>query len=477
MAEILVYPNLNPRIIMVLAPTTEITMQELVDLVRAYEDSNMGMYYPYFLSSSGKEDLGGGVSVGITVNLINSKLRFQARPDPLETGICTMDNLRGNILTATGGDFINSVIYAGCTVFNYTTAAMETVIDVTDSTSLISFGLQAGTRQTWLDGDLYSIYPNPLCNVSGGNLVAVDSNGAAMDPIMPSPNNYIVRASSSSSTFQDIEAIQYSSYQNAVWVDSNSSLYGTAYPSGTREFPVNNIVDAVYIANERGFDALQILSSMSIGSNINITGFKLIGKSHTNTIIVISANAQCENITIENCNVSGVLDGGTHITKCIAGNLTYVNGHIHESGLIGVITLNGNEDAVFANCYTIDQDDPITINMGGSGQSLAMPNYSGVVTVTNFSDSTSEIGIGLHAGQVNLEPSITAGSIIISGTGMLNDNTTGTTIVNSVGLINTQNIADSVLREILSDHISEEGSLAYVINRIKKETGLIPGLM
>jgi len=38
------------------------------------------MQYPRLISAAGKEDLGGGVAVGITVTLQNAKVAFESRP-------------------------------------------------------------------------------------------------------------------------------------------------------------------------------------------------------------------------------------------------------------------------------------------------------------------------------------------------------------------------------------------------------------
>ena len=68
----------SPRIIEIAAPSTEITMQDLVDTVRIdeYSFSTPGMANPKLLNASGKEDLGGGVLVGITADLQDAQLSF-----------------------------------------------------------------------------------------------------------------------------------------------------------------------------------------------------------------------------------------------------------------------------------------------------------------------------------------------------------------------------------------------------------------
>jgi hypothetical protein len=165
---------------------------------------------------------------------------------------------------------------------------------------------------------------------------------------------------------------------------------------------------------------------MILDAGTNIENFTLIGKSSTSTYIGIDTSALCSNINIERCNVSGTLDGGILINDCNIGNLAYVSGHIHNCGLYGTISLAGDEEAVIEGSFMIDQDNSPIIDMGGSGQDLAMPNYSGSVTIRNLFSATEEIGVGLSSGIVTLEDTITAGSITIAGAGGIVDNSTGT---------------------------------------------------
>jgi len=61
--SITVDPWVSPRIIEIPDTLTDITVQEIVDAVRGWEDSVIGMNYAYLLDAAGKEDLGGGVKV------------------------------------------------------------------------------------------------------------------------------------------------------------------------------------------------------------------------------------------------------------------------------------------------------------------------------------------------------------------------------------------------------------------------------
>lgn len=89
-------------------PTNDVTVQELVNAIRAAEDSPVGINYPGVADLSGKEDLGGSVYVGITMKLLNWKLRFPGRGSPT---VCTVT--KGNVVAVDGaGDAMDAIEYA-----------------------------------------------------------------------------------------------------------------------------------------------------------------------------------------------------------------------------------------------------------------------------------------------------------------------------------------------------------------------------
>jgi len=191
--SITVHPFLSPRIIEISEDITEITVQELVDQIRDWED-DAGLSYDKLLDAEGKASLGGGKAVGITMILQNARVMFAARTTPLEQGTCTTGDPKGKTLHASAGQFgvSGSAIYNGCTVVNETTGALAVVNLVVSDIELRHFALSGGSRADWQIGDLYTIYPNVRCVISGGNFVAVDENGAELDPILPSTNTQAV---------------------------------------------------------------------------------------------------------------------------------------------------------------------------------------------------------------------------------------------------------------------------------------------
>jgi len=72
----------SPRIITIPIPITLVTLQDLHDTLRDIEDEPNVIQYPHLIDSAGKENLGGGLAVGITSTLQNAKLAFAARLGP-----------------------------------------------------------------------------------------------------------------------------------------------------------------------------------------------------------------------------------------------------------------------------------------------------------------------------------------------------------------------------------------------------------
>ena len=178
--------NTSPRLVNVASPEVELTCQDLYDTLQYLQAGLGGMDEPPIVLASGKEELGGGVRVGLTVTLLDALVQFDARTEPT------------------------------------------------------------------------------TCKVDGGNLVSFDT---ATEEYLNSPHAYSsfvmpIYTSSSSATQADTESLQYSSYQNAVWLDVNSSQSGTNYPSGTRENPVNNFGDAIDICSLKGFDTIRVLGQL-----------------------------------------------------------------------------------------------------------------------------------------------------------------------------------------------------------------------
>lgn len=94
--------NFDTKIITVLSPANELDLQDLVNTTREVEAVQIVMDDNQIMAAGGKEPLGGGNLVGITVSLLNGwRVAFQARPGP-DTVVCTVSG--GNLVAFVGPD-------------------------------------------------------------------------------------------------------------------------------------------------------------------------------------------------------------------------------------------------------------------------------------------------------------------------------------------------------------------------------------
>ena len=84
-----VNPYISPRVVTILSPITDITIQDLTNQIKDWEDEPSNLSFPKLLLTFGKQTLGSGAFVGITAVLQNTKISFEARPGPTEV-LCTI---------------------------------------------------------------------------------------------------------------------------------------------------------------------------------------------------------------------------------------------------------------------------------------------------------------------------------------------------------------------------------------------------
>ena len=84
------------RVIQVDSPQTQVTIQDLHDQIRLYEEQLINLDYGHITNAYGKQSLGGGAFIGITLELISDwRIAFEARPGP-STILCTVSG--GNLV-------------------------------------------------------------------------------------------------------------------------------------------------------------------------------------------------------------------------------------------------------------------------------------------------------------------------------------------------------------------------------------------
>jgi len=447
----------DPRYVEIAAPSTEIVMQDHVDTLRILEDDFVNMGFPSLIQASGKEDLGGGTLVAITVEQQNLQLAFQARFTPAATGTVTTASGPPSVLNRitfadSGADFIAAGVQPGSYIINWTDRSVTDVVRVIDATTLETKTLVNGTDNEFDLADDYSLWNITQVRTSGGNLVAVDEVDISIPAILPTWGTQVILTTSSSATIQELTEIRYSTYQNAVWYEAASGNVGTDYPNGTPLQPVNNFPDAVAIAAALGFVEIKVIGSATLDTGDDVSGLRIVGQDPDITTITINTGADVIMSQFREATLTGVLDGDSVVKDCvIQPPLSFVEGTI-QSCLIeaGTITLGGSSDVNILDCWSgvAGTSTPI-IDYGGSGRDLLMRNYSGGVELRNKTGADN-VSIDLNSGQVILDSTVTAGTIVVRGIGNLTDSSIGATVVNQ--LVNAATTATAVWDAATSDH-------------------------
>jgi hypothetical protein len=118
----------SPRLITVAAPSVEISIQDIVDTCRAFEDTTPNEIYEFLIDAAGKEALGGTTSVGITATLNNAQIAFEARPGP-NWILCTISG--GNLVAEDDvGDPIDPRYPTAYTTIDRAASSSATLSDV-----------------------------------------------------------------------------------------------------------------------------------------------------------------------------------------------------------------------------------------------------------------------------------------------------------------------------------------------------------
>ena len=267
-------------------------------------------------------------------------------------------------------------------------------------------------------------------------------------------------------------AIEFGEYGGAVTIDADnitgSATNGSIYPTGTLRQPVDNVPDAVVIADARGFSQINVVGNLTLGGGDNVENFSIIGTNPIQTLLTIGDSAETLNCEISECRVTGVLDGGTLITNCHVSTLNYINGQIINSMLGDTIILGGNKVAHFIDCYSEIDGNPPIIDCGGSGQPLAIREYHGEIHLINKT-GTDKCEIDMDSGEITIESTVTNGIIEIRGvTGELTDNSTGSAVVRdeSINLNNIWNYenGDSSVYKMLSEVWNLSGGNRLISN-------------
>lgn len=290
-------------------------------------------------------------------------------------------------------------------------------------------------------------------NLTGANTNLQDV--AIVNQVSVRPNN--------SAGLQDLTTLLQASYGGVVCVDVINGQAGTVIPLGTRGLPVNNFADAAIIADTNSLLGIQIMSSCTLDGTDFSDGHVFYGDNAATVTVTIPAEANTTNCTFQNMTIQGVMDGSNTFRECLILDISYTNGFIFQCALGGTITLGGASQCSILDCWSNVAGGGVgeypTVNMGGSGNSLALRNYAGGIALTNYTGGGA-VSVDMASGRVVVDSTVTAGSLTIRGIADVTDNSTGSAVV-----------TDATVNETLDQMVTGQGLLASAIDFIRKLLG------
>lgn len=426
--------TVSPRIIQIPDPITEITITDLQDTLQALEDDEEGIIWPYLREMSGGEDLGGGTSVGFTMELQNAQVQFEGRTTATESGAVSSNDTTGTLLNATGGLFVTNGVSRGDTVFNNTTGSMGTILSVTDEQNLVSQQITGGARTTWLNTDTYSIYVNVQCSITGGNLVAVDDVDAALSPVLQSPNTNVIRTSSSSATLQNQEQLEATLFAGAsglgITIDPLNGTDSVVFPVGTRSSPCKTEANIQTLEAEKNFRNVYVVNNLTVTNDHSGDKNRWFADDQS---ININLDAGCDvtGSKFSECYLTGKLDSSNIIERCIVGSITNANQYIYESALLGPIVIS--DDITIENCFIASTavDQECVIDFNSLAKTVIIGDWSaGRIVVKNMTTG-SFLGMSGTGGRLVIDSTSTGGTAVYGGSILIENNGTVDTLQNS----------------------------------------------
>lgn len=252
------------------------------------------------------------------------------------------------------------------------------------------------------------------------NLMGANSNVADRTNV-----NQVSVRSANSAGLPHLEAIQAGAFNGAVTIKAGSQYSGVSYPVGVSAYPVNNIPDARAIMSKQSLTQMLVLGDWTFTDGEDISHIEVKGQGATASYFAINSGANTEGVRISDATVSGNLDGGAIVERCVISNLNYVNGFVYKCMLnAGTIMLSGTEVAHFLSCYSgVPGTDTPVIDMNGSGAQdtpLTIRDYNGGIKLIHKTGD-ADCSIDLASGKVIIDSTCVAGTIVVRGDGKVVD--------------------------------------------------------
>lgn len=403
------------RVIRVNSPFTEVTIQDLINQIRDYEDELDFMDYGKIADAFGKQDLGGGEFVGITLVLLNDwRLQFQS-PGAAPT---VTRYVRGGNLVA-DNSFSDNPIKPS----DYVTVIIAQSSSPTIATPTSDYHL------------MYLIENLQGTHKSIGNVFYWDPTGGSDTNSGTTPTTAVA-------SFTAAQALCAAGNHDVIFALANDTSGVTTVTT-----PITITKDTVKLRGP-GYQFQLVPSSsgsdtVTINANsVEFSGF-YVKTAAGGTDDGISVSASKNNVLIKDCWIdnptgNGIIVNGSSRTKIQTCA-------IEGADLVGISLTNGTTLSKISNC--------IVTGSTGDGVDLAGASSTDNIFEDNLIYNNGGYGIDIGTGVVRT--GVRKHHTFSGNTsGSTRDLGSATFIETPAGGASASDIADAVWDELISDHVT-----------------------
>jgi hypothetical protein len=217
-------------------------------------------------------------------------------------------------------------------------------------------------------------------------------------------------------------------YDGEVLVDPRTSYTGTAHPTGTPAEPVNNMADALILAQAYDIQKFRIRDYVTLTDDFSGYIFTSDAKNGRVTVSQLANVNQC---LFERLDLDGDFNGAEiEAIRCIVGSATNVMGEFYACGLSDKVQIAAYGTLTIDSCTSrVPGSGSPEIDMNpGNDTILNGRALSSGILVTNCDTENSVATFEFIAGRIKIDSSCTGGYISVRDSLDIVNNTGGAVI-------------------------------------------------
>ncbi|HMA78370.1 MAG TPA: hypothetical protein VKP88_04545, partial [Candidatus Paceibacterota bacterium] len=215
------------------------------------------------------------------------------------------------------------------------------------------------------------------------------------------------------------------SVNDTVYYNSSTGEAGTTSGIGQPDLPSNNLEDVIAISTRDSKQRINVGTSLTVDETL--VGYTVVTQGTNNYLTLTGTNTS--GLSAQDLIVTGTQNGVARFFTCTVGALTGFDGMMRNCGFVQsplpqtsaaiAIAATTTQNPRLIDCFESDPSGlyPV-IDMGaGTSTRLAMQNYRGRIGIQNLDNENKRVEINLSGGQVFLDSSCTAGTLVLEGYG------------------------------------------------------------